>query len=213
MKCFQLLNDEVLIINGDKMYKDSPDNFILDGGSLQADKVTLSEVIYDDQQSYAVINGDFCDKPIAAIEDKIAAIDAYIAAKAAREYVPPTLEELREQALNYQYQKYDAQKHAIVWLQDGSGYGFDCNDDDQNNWQVALTLMVNDTTMYRVYTDKNNLYKKSFLEVTRDQMMEAGNLAKAQQYAAYSGFDLVRTEIANCKTAEDMKPYLPTESA
>lgn len=213
MKCFQLLNDEVLIINGDKMYKDSPDNFILDGGSLQADKVTLSEVIYDDQQSHAVINGDFCDKPIAAIEDKIAAIDAYIVAKAAREYVPPTLEELREQALNYQYQKYDAQKHAIVWLQDGSGYGFDCNDDDQNNWQVALTLMVNDITMYRVYTDKNNLSKKSFLEVTRSQMMEAGNLVKAQQYAAYSGFDLVRTEIANCKTAKQLKPYLPVESA
>ena len=98
------------------MYKDSPDNFIIDGGSLQAGEVTLSEVIYDDQQSHAVVNGDFCDKPIKAIEDKIAAIDSYIAAKAAREYVPPTLEELREQALNYQYQKYDAQKHAVVWL-------------------------------------------------------------------------------------------------
>ncbi len=103
MKCFQILNSEVLIINEEKMYKDSPDNFIVDGGSLQAGEVTLSEVIYDDQQSHAVVNGDFCDKPIKAIEDKIAAIDSYIAAKAAREYVPPTLEELREQALNYQY--------------------------------------------------------------------------------------------------------------
>ena len=100
MKCFQILNSEVLIINEEKMYKDSPDNFIIDGGSLQDDEVTLSEVIYDDQQSHAVVNGDFCDKPIKAIEDKIAAIDSYIAAKAAREYVPPTLEELREQALN-----------------------------------------------------------------------------------------------------------------
>ena len=213
MKCFQILNSEVLIINEEKMYKDSPDNFIIDGGSLQAGEVTLSEVIYDDQQSHAVVNGDFCDKPIKAIEDKIVAIDAYIAAKAAREYVPPTLEELREQALNYQYQKYGAQKHAIVWLQDGSGYGFDCNDDDQNNWQVALTLMENDVTMYRVYTDKNNLSKKSFLEVTRDQMMEAGNLVKAQQYAAYSEFEKVRAEIANCVTAEQLKPYLPGESA
>lgn len=213
MKCFQILNSEVLIINEEKMYKDSPDNFIIDGGSLQAGEVTLSEVIYDDQQSHAVVNGDFCDKPIKAIEDKIAAIDAYIAAKAAREYVPPTLEELREQALNYQYQKYDAQKHAIVWLQDSSGYGFDCNDDDQNNWQVALTLMENDITMYRVYTDKNNLSKKSFLEVTRDQMMEAGNLVKAQQYAAYSEFEKVRAEIANCATAEQLKPYLPGKSA
>lgn len=213
MKCFQLLNDEVLIINGDKMYKDSPDNFILDGGSLQADKVTLSEVIYDDQQSHAVINGDFCDKPIAAIEDKIAAIDAYIAAKAGREYVPPTIEELREQALNYQYQTYEDQKHAIVWLQDGSGYGFDCDDQGQNNWQVALTLMENDVTGFKVYINKNNLKEKRFLEITRSQMMEAGNLAKAQQYAAYSGFEKVRAEIANCTTAKQLKQYLPVESA
>lgn len=213
MKCFQILNGEVLIINEEKMYKDSPDNFIADGGSLQTGKVTLCEVIYDDQQSHAVVNGYFCDKPISDIEDKIPAIDAYIAAKASREYVPPTLEELREQALSLQYQKYEAQKHAIVWLRDGSGYGFDCKEDDQNNWQVALTLMENDITMYRVYTDKNNLSKKSFLEVTRDQMMEAGNLVKAQQYVAYSGFEKVRAEIANCKTAEELKPYLPLKSA
>lgn len=76
-----------------------------------------------------------------------------------------------------------------------------------------MTLMENDITMYRVYTDKNNLFKKSFLEVTRDQMMEAGNLVKAQQYAAYSGFEKVSAEIANCTTAEQLKPYLPTESA
>lgn len=55
MKCFQILNSEVLIINEEKMYKDSPDNFIIDGGSLQAGEVTLSEVIYDDQQSHAVV--------------------------------------------------------------------------------------------------------------------------------------------------------------
>lgn len=85
MKCFQLLNDEILIIKEDKMYKDTSDNFIADGGSLQVGEVILSEVIYDDQQSHAVINGDFCDKPITAIEDKINEIDAYISAKATRE--------------------------------------------------------------------------------------------------------------------------------
>ncbi len=42
MKCFQILNSEVLIINEEKMYKDSPDNFIVDGGSLQAGEVTLA---------------------------------------------------------------------------------------------------------------------------------------------------------------------------
>ena len=36
-------------------------------------------------------------------------------------------------------------------------------------------------------------------------MMEAGNLVKAQQYAAYSGFEKVSAEIANCTTAEQFK--------
>ena len=44
-------------------------------------------------------------------------------------------------------------------------------------------------------------------------MMEAGNLVKAQQYAAYSEFEKVRAEIASCVTAEQLKPYLPGESA
>lgn len=99
MKCFQLLNDEILIIKEDKMYKDTSDNFITDGGCLQAGKIILSEVIYDDQQSRAVVNGDFCDKPIKAIEDKINEIDAYISAKATREYIPPTFEKLKSAKL------------------------------------------------------------------------------------------------------------------
>ncbi|MCC8173675.1 MAG: hypothetical protein LIO65_04615, partial [Odoribacter sp.] len=111
------------------------------------------------------------------------------------------------------YQTYEDQKHAIVWLQDGSGYGFDCDDQGQNNWQVALTLMENDVTGFKVYINKNNLKEKRFLEITLSQMMEAGNLAKAQQYAAYSGFDKVRAEIANCTTAKQLKQYLPVESA
>ena len=35
MKCFQILNNEVLIENGDYEYKDAPENFVLDGGTLE----------------------------------------------------------------------------------------------------------------------------------------------------------------------------------
>lgn len=217
MKCFQILNNEVLIVSGDKSYKDTLDNFTKDGGSLvfidKDNKITLTNVVYDDQQSYALINAEFREKPIEAIEYKIAEIDSYIAAKETREYVPPTLEELRIQAINHQYQKYEAMKHAIVWLEDGSGYGFGCDEQDQNNWQIALTLMENDTTGFKVYTNKNDLDEKMFLEVTREQMLSAGKLAKAQQYEAYAEYDKVRSEINNCKTAKKLKQYLPDESA
>ena len=124
-----------------------------------------------------------------------------------------TLEDYKSLALSNQYQKYEKQKHAIAWLTDGSGYGFDTEQEDQNNWQVALTLMDNDKTMYKVYTDKNNLSAKAFLEVTRSQMMEAGKICKAQQYAAYSGFEQVKAKIEDAAFKEALKPYLPEEMA
>lgn len=217
MKCFQILNNQVLIINENQQYTDTCENFVQDGGSLSYQKdnetITLTKVIYDDQQKCCVVGDDFLSYPDSQFEDNINGIAAFVAAKEEREYVPPTLDELKEQALNYQYQLYEAQKHAIAWINDGSGYGFDAGPEDQNNWQVALTLMEDDVTMYRVYTNINDLTQKSFLQVTRNQMMEAGTVAKQQQYAAYAGFEKVKVKIINCPSAEELKPYLPPETA
>ena len=225
MKCFQIMNNEVLIINDKKQYADTPENFIKDGGSLEAIttytlaeeaetiEVTPETVIYDDVQKCCVINNVWYQYPNAALEARVVELDTYIVAKEAREYVPPTFEELKQKALNYQYQLYEAQKHAIAWIDDGSGFGFDTAPEDQNNWQVALTLIENGVTMYKVYTDKNDLSKKSFTQVTEEQMMLAGKKAKAQQYAAYGGFEKIKTEIENCKNESDLKPYLPVETA
>ena len=223
MKCFQIMNNEVLIINDKKQYADTPENFIKDGGSLDAITALVAEgepveitpetVIYDDLQKCCVINDVWYKYPNEVLEAYIAALDTYIAAKDAREYVPPTFEELKKQALNYQYQLYEAQKHAIAWIDDSSGFGFDTAPEDQNNWQVALTLIENGVTMYKVYTDKNDLSKKSFTQVSEEQMMLAGKKAKAQQLAAYSGFEAVKAKIENCKNESDLKPYLPAETA
>lgn len=223
MKCFQVMNNEVLIINDKKQYADTPENFIKDGGSLndieaftaegQAVKVMPETVIYDDVQKCCVINNAWYQYPNAALEAYIAKLDTYILAKEKREYVPPTFEELKQKALNYQYQLYEAQKHAIAWIDDGSGFGFDTAPEDQNNWQVALTLIENGVTMYKVYTDKNDLSKKPFTQVTEEQMMLAGKKAKAQQIAAYAGFEEIKMKIENCITESDLKPYLPAESA
>lgn len=217
MRCFQVLNGQVLIINGQDQYDDTCENFLLDGGDLQylkdGETMTLSKVIYDDQQKCCVVGEDFLTYPDSTFEAKINDIATFVAAKEARLYVPPTLEEVRQQALDYQYQKYEEMKHAIAWINDGSGYGFDTGAEDQNNWQVALTLMTDDVTMYKVYTNKNDLSEKSFTQVTRAQMMEAGSVAKAQQYAAYAGFEEVKVKIENCPTIEELKPYLPPETA
>lgn len=115
MKCFQIMNNEVLIIDAKKQYTDTPENFVTDGGNLaaitaytqgeeaQAVEVTPETVIYDDLQKCCVINNVWYQYPNDALEAYITALDTYIAAKEEREYVepkPPTQEELNEAEAN-----------------------------------------------------------------------------------------------------------------
>lgn len=109
MKCFQILNNEVLIENGSHEYKDTPENFMLDGGTLeefavskaggQTSFVKPERVIYDNVQKHCFVNGEWYEYPNAALDSYIEKIFDYIAAKEEREYVepePPTQEELNE---------------------------------------------------------------------------------------------------------------------
>lgn len=114
MKCFQILNDEVLIIDSDKEYKDTKTHFVADGGSLGTIKVytqdekheevevTPISIIYDNVQCHCVVNEEWYQYPNVMLDSYIAALDTYLSAKAEREYVPPippTLEELKSAKL------------------------------------------------------------------------------------------------------------------
>lgn len=181
MKCFQILNSEVLIINEEKMYKDSLDNFIIDGGSLQAGEVTLSEVIYDDQQNHAVVNGDFCDKPIAVIEDKINEIDAYISAKATREYIHPTFEKLKSAKLD-QVNAWTADKITGGFTSrcTGSPVRYDSDRDTQNTVSSDLNTIYLSPEKFnenfpngypmRGYPENANIKQVYFL--TKEQLLQ-----------------------------------------
>ncbi len=181
MKCFQILNSEVLIINEEKMYKDSLDNFIIDGGSLQAGEVTLSEVIYDDQQNHAVVNGDFCDKPIAVIEDKINEIDAYISAKATREYIHPTFEKLKSAKLD-QVNAWTAAKITGGFISSctGSPVRYDSDRDTQNTVSSDLNTIYLSPEKFnenfpngypmRGYPENANIKQVYFL--TKEQLLQ-----------------------------------------
>lgn len=103
MKCFQVLNDDVLIIDGQKEYHEDKATFLLDGGTLTPIKVTREgvtevvepkKVIYDDNQCCCVVNDVFYDYPNDDLDGYIALVDAFIKSKADREYVPPTFEEI-----------------------------------------------------------------------------------------------------------------------
>ena len=209
MKVFQILNDDVLIINGKQQYVDTVANFKADSGI----KTLPVKVIYDDQQRQPVVQQDdksqeeWPDYPIAEYDKYIDAIDTYLAAKSQREYVPPTLDELKTQALNYQYQQYVAKRDANVVI---DNMGFATTSAGQQDWQIALTLM-GDSGQYKVYDADGKTAKLA--TVTKAQMMQAGEAARAQQLAAYQDFVAVREKVKNCKNADELKPYLPAETA
>lgn len=86
MKVFQIMKGEVLIINADKQYTDTVENFKIDSGLTLEN---LNEVIYDSYQECCVVNKEFQNYPDSDFDGYIFKIDDYIAAKAQREYVPP----------------------------------------------------------------------------------------------------------------------------
>ncbi|WP_317405234.1 hypothetical protein [Megamonas funiformis] len=97
MRVFQIQKNEVLIINNNKQYSDTVENFKLDSG-LSLDNI--NEVIYDNYQECCVINKEFLDYPDSDFDGCIFKIDDYIKAKAEREYVPPVEPTEEEKLLN-----------------------------------------------------------------------------------------------------------------
>lgn len=96
MRVFQIQKSEILIINDDKQYSDTVENFKLDSG-LSLDNI--NEVIYDNYQECCVVNKEFKEYPNVDFEGYIDNIDIYIKAKAEREYVPPVEPTEEEKAL------------------------------------------------------------------------------------------------------------------
>lgn len=88
MRVFQIQKNEILIINDDKQYTDTIENFKLDSG-LSLDNI--NEVIYDNYQECCVVNKEFKEYPN---------VDIYIKAKSEREYVPPKEPTEEEKLLN-----------------------------------------------------------------------------------------------------------------
>lgn len=201
MRVFQVLNDNVLIINEKKTYNDLISNFLADGGTKLENMV-----IYDSQQKTTVVNGKFKDFPNETLENYIDNIDTYLESQQKRNYVPPTLNELKETILNQQYAAYIEKKNAVVWV---DGIGFATDDDGQRDWQIALTLM-GDSGDYKVYTSEKDM---ELTTVTKSQMLKAGTLARVQQLQAYNDFIAIREKIKNCKNADELKPYLSDETA
>lgn len=85
MSVFQILKNNVLIIDGDRTYSDTVDNFLLDAGAVSVPE----SVIYDDAQECCVVDGDFLSYPNGTYEGYCNRIQNLLDAQAKRTYVPP----------------------------------------------------------------------------------------------------------------------------
>lgn len=208
MRVFQIQKDNVLIINDDKQYTDTVENFKLDS------KLTLdgfSEIIYDDNQECCVINKNFKEYPNSMFENYINNIQIYLSAKEKREYVPPkepTLDELKEVKLNEAGELFAQKRDAIRWVKvdDSNTYGFDCASEDITNFLAAYTFLdtqveKSNTTMYKVWLDKEN---KGIVELNLEQMSKVFNDVRTSQFEAYAWYENIKQQINNCQSKEDL---------
>lgn len=208
MKVFQIQKDNVLIINGDKQYSDTIENFKLDS------RLTLdgfNEVIYDNYQECCVINKEFMEYPNSNFENYINNIDIYIKAKENREYIPPkepTLDELKEAKLNEAGEVFVKKRDAIRWVQidETHTYGFDCASEDITNFLAAYTFLdtqvsKSNTTMYKVWLDKEN---KGIVELNLGQMSKVFNFVRTDQFKDYAWLEQIQNQINDCQSKEDL---------
>ncbi len=208
MRVFQIQKDNVLIINNDKQYSDTVENFKLDS------KLTLdgfSEIVYDDNQECCVINKNFKEYPNSMFENYINNIQIYLSAKEKREYVPPkepTLDELKEAKSQKAGEVFATKRDAIRWVKvdDSNTYGFDCASEDITNFLAAYTFLdtqveKSNTTMYKVWLDKEN---KGIVELNLEQMSKVFNDVRTSQFEAYALLEQIQAQIKACKSKEDL---------
>lgn len=74
----------ILIIDGEKQYSDTAENFKLDGGAT-----IETAIIYNDDDGFCVIDNQYKEYPNNEFNGYIDNIDTYIAAKEERTYVEP----------------------------------------------------------------------------------------------------------------------------
>lgn len=85
MSVFQILKNNVLIIDGSRTYTDTVDNFLLDAGAVSVPE----SVVYDDDQECCVVDGDFRNYPNGTYSGYCDRIQDLLDAQAKRTYVPP----------------------------------------------------------------------------------------------------------------------------
>lgn len=205
MKCFQVLNDDVLIIDGQKEYHEDKATFLLDGGTLTPIKVTREgvtevvepkKVIYDDNQCCCVVNDVFYDYPNDDLDGYIALIDAYIKSKADREYVAPTFDEIVAVKLSELKSTRDTLETEPVEY-NGNRYDYDEKARDRIN---AAIIALDITGQSIAWTTAGNIN----VAVTADDLRGVIAAVALRSNALHVKYRNLKEQVLACSTAEEV---------
>ncbi len=208
MRVFQIQKNEVLIINGDKQYSDTVENFKLDS-KLALDNI--NEVIYDNYQECCVVNKEFKEYPNTNFESYIDNVEKYIETKEKRTYVAPpepTLDELKSSKIEQAKVKFGEKRDAIRWVKvdDTNTYGFDCANEDITNFLAARTYLAaqvtkSSTTQYKVWLTETT---KGIVDLTLEQMDIVFTQVRASQFEAYAWLEDIQKQIEGATTIDEV---------
>ena len=205
MKCFQVLNDDVLIIDGQKEYHEPLETFLLDGGSIGAIKVTHEgvtkvvepkKVIYDDNQCCCVVNDVFYEYPNDDLDGYIALIDAYIKSKADREYVAPTFEEIVAAKLSELKSTRDTRETEPVEY-NGSRYDYDDKARDRINAAI-IALDISGQSIEWTTADNTNV------AVTDQDLRNIIAAVALRSNDLHIKYRELKEQVLACSTAEEV---------
>lgn len=205
MKCFQILNDDILVIDGQKEYHEPLETFLLDGGSIGAIKVTREgvtevvepkKVIYDDNQCCCVVNDVFYDYPNEDIDDFIGLIDTYIKSKEKREYVPPTFEEIVTTKLSELKSTRDTLETEAIEYQ-GSHFDYDDKARDRINAAI-IALDITGQSIEWTTADNTNV------TVTAQDLRNIIAAVAVRSNELHVKYRNLKEQVLACTTAEEV---------
>lgn len=205
MKCFQVLNDDVLIIDGQKEYHEDKATFLLDGGTLTPIKVTREgvtevvepkKVIYDNNQCCCVVNDVFCEYPNDDLDGYIALVDAFIKSKADREYVPPTFEEIVAAKLSELKTTRDNLETEPIEY-NGNHYDYDDNARDRINAAI-IALDISGQSIEWTTADNTNV------AVTAQDLRNIIAAVALRSNDLHVKYRNLKEQVLACTTAEEV---------
>lgn len=138
MRLFQILGNQVNIVKDEHYYTDTIENYLLDGGIVEKDGEKMIIVVHDSQQDYCEINGVVLPYPNEFFDNIIDGIDTLITNKEKREYIAPTLDELKQAKINEFKNIRDTEEVKPI---EYNGHSFDYDDKARERINAAIIAL------------------------------------------------------------------------